>query len=67
LVVSVRASASTSAPARALRLICGEETALFESIERKRGEPRNKPPFPSRSAVGKPTVVNNVETLANVR
>ncbi|MCC6317798.1 MAG: NAD(P)H-dependent oxidoreductase subunit E [Gemmatimonadaceae bacterium] len=47
--------------------ICGEETALFESIEGKRGEPRSKPPFPvSAGLFGKPTVVNNVETLANV-
>src|SRR6187401_923235 len=47
--------------------ICGEETAIFESIEGKRGEPRNKPPFPVQSGLfGKPTVVNNVETLANV-
>jgi NADH-quinone oxidoreductase subunit F len=47
--------------------ICGEETALFESIEGKRGEPRNKPPFPvSVGLFGKPTVVNNVETLVNI-
>jgi NADH-quinone oxidoreductase subunit F len=47
--------------------ICGEETALFESIEGKRGEPRNKPPFPVQAGLfGKPTVVNNVETLANI-
>ena len=47
--------------------ICGEETALFESIEGKRGEPRNKPPFPVEVGLfGKPTAVNNVETLANV-
>jgi NADH-quinone oxidoreductase subunit F len=47
--------------------ICGEETALFNSIEGKRGEPRNKPPFPVQVGLfGKPTVVNNVETLANV-
>jgi len=47
--------------------ICGEETALFNSIEGKRGEPRNKPPFPVEVGLfGKPTVVNNVETLANV-
>ncbi len=47
--------------------ICGEETALFESIEGKRGEPRTKPPFPVQVGLfGKPTVVNNVETLANV-
>jgi len=47
--------------------ICGEETALFESIEGKRGEPRNKPPFPVDVGLfGKPTVVNNVETLVNV-
>lgn len=47
--------------------ICGEETALFESIEGKRGEPRNKPPFPVQAGLfGKPTVVNNVETLVNI-
>ncbi|MEO7793857.1 MAG: NADH-ubiquinone oxidoreductase-F iron-sulfur binding region domain-containing protein, partial [Thermoanaerobaculia bacterium] len=47
--------------------ICGEETALFESIEGKRGEPRSKPPFPVEVGLfGKPTLVNNVETLANV-
>jgi NADH-quinone oxidoreductase subunit F len=46
---------------------CGEETALFESIEGKRGEPRNKPPFPVEVGLfGKPTAVNNVETLVNV-
>lgn len=47
--------------------ICGEETALFESIEGRRGEPRVKPPFPVEQGLhGKPTVVNNVETLVNV-
>jgi NADH-quinone oxidoreductase subunit F len=47
--------------------ICGEETALFNSIEGKRGEPRNKPPFPVEVGLfGKPTAVNNVETLANI-
>lgn len=46
--------------------ICGEESALFESMEGKRGEPRNKPPFPTeRGFLGKPTVINNVETLAH--
>ncbi len=44
--------------------ICGEESALFESIEGKRGEPRNKPPYPTSSGLfGKPTAINNVETL----
>lgn len=44
--------------------ICGEESALFESIEGKRGEPRNKPPYPTTSGLfGKPTIINNVETL----
>ncbi len=44
--------------------ICGEESALFESIEGKRGEPRNKPPYPTVSGVfEKPTSINNVETL----
>ena len=47
--------------------ICGEETALFNSIEGKRGEPRNKPPFPVDVGLfGKPTLVNNVETLFSV-
>ena len=47
--------------------ICGEETALFNSIEGKRGEPRNKPPFPVQAGLfGQPTLVNNVETLVNV-
>jgi NADH-quinone oxidoreductase subunit F len=47
--------------------ICGEETALFESIEGKRGEPRNKPPFPVEVGLfGQPTAINNVETLVNV-
>ena len=47
--------------------ICGEETAIFNSIEGFRGEPRNKPPFPVQSGLfGKPTLVNNVETLVNV-
>lgn len=47
--------------------ICGEETALFNSIEGYRGEPRNKPPFPTQAGLFRqPTVVNNVETLANI-
>ena len=47
--------------------ICGEETALFESIEGKRGQPRLKPPYPTTHGLfGKPTAINNVETLANV-
>lgn len=47
--------------------ICGEETALLESLEGKRGQPRLRPPFPpSYGLYGKPTVVNNVETLTNV-
>lgn len=46
--------------------ICGEESALMESMEGKRGEPRNKPPYPTESGyMGKPTVINNVETLAH--
>ena len=46
--------------------ICGEESALFESMEGKRGEPRNKPPYPSEQGyLGRPTVINNVETLAH--
>ena len=47
--------------------ICGEETALIESLEGKRGQPRIRPPFPASSgAWRKPTVINNVETLANI-
>ena len=47
--------------------ICGEETALFNSIEGYRGEPRNKPPYPTQSGLfRRPTLVNNVETLANI-
>jgi NADH-quinone oxidoreductase subunit F len=47
--------------------ICGEETAIFNSIEGERGEPRNKPPFPVEVGLfGKPTVVNSVETLVNL-
>lgn len=47
--------------------VCGEETALLSSIEGKRGMPKPKPPFPAQSGLfGKPTVVNNVETFANV-
>ena len=47
--------------------ICGEETALLEAIEGKRAEPRNKPPFPVQQGLwNKPTVINNVETFANV-
>jgi [NiFe] hydrogenase diaphorase moiety large subunit len=47
--------------------VCGEESALIESMEGKRGEPRNRPPFPVQAGyLGKPTVVNNVETLSTV-
>lgn len=47
--------------------VCGEESALIESCEGKRGEPRNRPPFPvQKGYMGKPTVINNVETLAHV-
>lgn len=47
--------------------ICGEETALLESIEGGRGEPRVKPPYPTTSGLrGKPTLINNVETFANI-
>ena len=47
--------------------VCGEETALLESIEGKRGQPRVKPPYPAHKGLfGKPTVINNVETLANI-
>jgi NADH-quinone oxidoreductase subunit F len=47
--------------------ICGEETALIESLEGKRGEPRKKPPYPASVGLwGKPTLVHNVETLANI-
>ena len=64
----LRRSRSTSRSARgAGAYICGEETAIFNSIEGYRGEPRNKPPFPVEVGLfGKPTVVNNVETLVNV-
>ena len=47
--------------------ICGEETALLESLEGKRGNPRSKPPFPAVAGLyGRPTVVNNVETIMNL-
>jgi len=47
--------------------ICGEETALLEGLEGKRGWPRNKPPFPAiKGLFGKPTIINNVETLAHL-
>ncbi len=47
--------------------VCGEETALLESIEGKRGQPRIKPPYPAESGLwGKPTLINNVETFANI-
>ena len=47
--------------------ICGEETALLESIEGKLGQPRLRPPFPAVAGLyGKPTVINNVETLTNL-
>lgn len=47
--------------------VCGEETALLESIEGHRGEPRPRPPFPAvKGLFGKPTIVNNVETLVNI-
>lgn len=47
--------------------VCGEETALFNSIEGHRGQPRQKPPFPTEAGLfGKPTVINNVETLAAI-
>jgi NADH-quinone oxidoreductase subunit F len=49
------------------RYICGEETALLNALEGKRGNPRSKPPFPAVSGLwGKPTIVNNVETICNV-
>ncbi len=47
--------------------VCGEETALIQSVEGKRGQPVQKPPFPAQKGVwSKPTVINNVETLANI-
>ncbi len=47
--------------------VCGEETALMDSVEGKRGEPRQKPPFPVQSGLfGKPSVINNVETFGNI-
>ncbi len=63
-----RPRASTSSLFRgAGAYICGEETAIFNSIEGYRGEPRNKPPFPVEVGLfGQPTLVNNVETLVNV-
>ncbi len=51
----------------AFAFVCGEETAIIESIEGKRGEPRIRPPYPGTVGLwGKPTVINNVETLANI-
>jgi NADH:ubiquinone oxidoreductase subunit F (NADH-binding)/Pyruvate/2-oxoacid:ferredoxin oxidoreductase delta subunit len=59
LVIQVREGAGA--------FVCGEETALISSIEGKRGTPGPKPPFPSiKGLFGKPTIVNNVETLANI-
>lgn len=47
--------------------VCGEESALLESIEGKRGEPRYRPPFPTdKGLLGRPTIINNVETLMNI-
>ncbi len=47
--------------------VCGEETALIHSIEGERGQPRPRPPYPTEQGLwGKPTVINNVETFANV-
>ena len=47
--------------------MCGEETALLESIEGRRGQPRVKPPYPANSGLWvKPTLINNVETFANI-
>lgn len=47
--------------------VCGEETALLESIEGRRGQPRLKPPYPANEGLwGKPTLINNVETYANI-
>src|SRR5690606_38875691 len=54
-------------PAGAGAYICGEETALLDSLEGRRGQPRLKPPFPAVAGLyGRPTVVNNVETIASV-
>jgi NADH-quinone oxidoreductase subunit F len=65
--VGVRADRSIELRRGQGAYICGEETALFNSIEGFRGEPRQKPPFPtSHGLFGKPTVINNVETLVNV-
>ena len=65
---SARATAwSCTCTPSAGRYICGEETALLNSLEGKRATPRSKPPFPQVSGLwGKPTIVNNVETLCNV-
>lgn len=47
--------------------VCGEETALIESLEGKRGEPRNRPPYPIDTGyLDKPTIVNNVETFYDI-
>jgi len=70
----LRRSGLLSAPGPQLRVVvgagsyvCGEETALFESIEGKRGEPRIKPPYPASIGLwGKPTLIQNVETLARI-
>jgi bidirectional [NiFe] hydrogenase diaphorase subunit len=61
---STSASTSASAPGA---FVCGEETALMASIEGKRGTPRPRPPYPAESGLwGMPTLINNVETFANV-
>jgi len=72
-IAALDAAGLTSATRLILRrgagaYICGEESAMLESIEGKRGEPRHKPPFPSQVGLfGRPTLINNVETLYWVR
>ena len=72
-IAALEAAGLTSATRLILRrgagaYICGEESAMLESIEGKRGEPRHKPPFPSQVGLfGRPTLINNVETLYWVR
>jgi NADH:ubiquinone oxidoreductase subunit F (NADH-binding) len=71
---SARTSSAATSEFRAARhhgygaYICGEETALLESLEGKKGQPRFKPPFPASFGLyGKPTTINNTETFARSR
>ena len=66
-ILGSRFSFDVQIKAGAGAFVCGEETALIASIEGRRGMPRRRPPFPTTAGLwGKPTVINNVETLANV-